>query len=275
MKILVTGYKGFIGKNLVPARKNHKVSLFEWGEPLPIIKGLDCVIHLGAISSTTETDVDKVMTQNYDFSRWILDQCLEYHVDLQYSSSASVYGLTSDFSENSQLSPQSPYAWSKYLFDRHAINVIKENSTKSHFPTIQGFRYFNIYGPHEEHKGDQASPYHKFTQQAKTTGVIKLFDNSAQYRRDFVPVSTVVETHKKFLLIRENGIWNVGTGIAKSFLDVATEIAEEHSAKIEYIPMPEHIKNQYQTYTQADINKLSNTINDSIHTVIKLPEVIG
>lgn len=266
MKILVTGYRGFIAKNIIPQLSEHQLSFFEWGEPLPTIKGLDLVIHLGAISSTTETDVEKIMRQNYDFSRWILNECILYGVDLQYSSSASVYGLSDQFGEDSPLSPQSPYAWSKYLFDRHVLNELKTNS----LPIIQGFRYFNVYGPGEEHKGDQASPYHKFEQQAKNKGVIKLFDNSDIYCRDFVPVSTVVDIHKKFFSIRESGIWNVGTGKAKSFLSVAEDIAKKWDAKIDYVPMPSSIANQYQKYTCADISKLNATLNNSMHSVIRV-----
>jgi ADP-L-glycero-D-manno-heptose 6-epimerase len=120
-----------------------------------------------------------------------------------------------------------------------------------------------VYGPHEEHKGNQASPYHKFTEQAKTTGNIKLFEGSDTFLRDFVPVEHVVDIHKKFLNIKESGIWNVGTGIARSFKDIATEIADKHKATITYIPMPANLKLQYQAYTKADITKLKATLNEA------------
>jgi ADP-L-glycero-D-manno-heptose 6-epimerase len=267
MKILITGYKGFIGKNIIPALSDHQLSFYEWGEPTPTIKGRDLVIHLGAISSTTETNVEKVMRQNYDFSILLLSECIKHGVDLQYSSSASVYGSGREFKEDSPMGPGSPYAWSKYLFDRHITKLLK---TQHNLPVIHGFRYFNVFGPGEEHKGDQASPQHKFEQQAKNTGVIKLFENSGNYRRDFVPVQTVIDVHKKFFSIRESGIWNVGTGIATSFQEVAENIAKKYNAQIEYIPMPDSVKGQYQTYTRADITKLTNTLNNSPHSVIKL-----
>lgn len=251
MKILITGHQGFIGQNMVKALTNdHTIATYEWGDPQPTIKDLDWVIHLGAISSTTETDVEKVMRQNYDFSRWLVHECDIYGVNLQYSSSASVYGTKKEFFENSPKHPLSPYAWSKYFFDKY----IEEHFW--HDIIVQGFRYFNVYGPHEDHKGDQASPYHKFQQQAMKTGVIRLFENSDQYYRDFVPVETVIDVHKTFLNVKESGIWNVGTGQVCSFEEVAREIAKKYSARIEYIPMPEHIKNQYQSYTCADITKL-------------------
>lgn len=250
MKILITGHKGFIGQNMVNALKDdHELSLYEWGEEPPEFEGLDWCIHLGAISSTAETDVEKVMRQNHDFSCMLLMACQLNKVNLQYASSASVYGLDSDFREDSLPSPQSPYAWSKYLFDRHVKNQNFDGIR------VQGFRYFNVYGPHEDHK-DQPSPQHKFTKQAKETGVIKLFEGSENFRRDFIPVSEVINVHKKFFDVTESGIWNVGTGKPQSFQHIAETIAESMEAKIEYIPMPENLKSQYQTYTCANTEKL-------------------
>lgn len=251
MKILITGYKGFIGQNMVNAlTDHHTITTYEWGEPLPQIRGLDWVIHLGAISSTTETNVENVILKNYDFSRRLLHECISNRVNFQYASSASVYGLNQNFKETDPVNPLSPYAWSKYLFDKYVgeqawINI-----------QVQGFRYFNVYGPHEDHKGNQASPYHKFEHQAKTTGVIKLFENSHRYHRDFVPVETVIDIHKTFFNVKESGLWNVGTGIPKSFQQVAEEVSSQHTSRLEYIPMPENIKHQYQYYTCADLTKL-------------------
>lgn len=261
MKILITGYRGFIGQNMVKAlQHDHELQLFEWGEPIPDIKGLDWVVHLGAISSTTERDVERIMRQNYDFSCWLLDQCSIHGVNFQYSSSASVYGLNRDFSELAPVDPRSPYSWSKYLFDRHVERA------RAGFLTdfvVQGFRYFNVYGPHEEHKGNQASPFYQFTKQAQTDGVIKLFYGSHHFFRDFVPVERVVDVHKRFFQVRESGIWNVGTGVARNFQSIAEEIAKQYSAKIEYIHMPESMRSQYQIYTCADLTKLKGTIGET------------
>ena len=258
MKILITGHNGFIGKNMTNALKDkHELSFYEWGNEPPELEGLDWVIHLGALTSTTETNVDKVMRQNHDFSCVMLMACQVAGVNLQYSSSASVYGPTLNFNEDAPVSPQSPYAWSKYLFDRH----VKINRFDKII--VQGFRYFNVYGPHEDHKGDQASPYHKFEKQAKETGVIKLFEGSENYLRDFVPVETVIDVHEKFLNVKESGVWNVGSGKPRSFTEVAKEIAKKYDAKIEYIPMPDAIAKQYQPYTCADLTKLKVTLDAS------------
>lgn len=257
MKILITGHKGFIGQNMIKVLKDeHTLSFYEAGDDIPNIKGLDWVIHLGAITSTTETNVELVMQHNYDFSRWIATQCRDNGVNFQYSSSASVYGLKNSFNESDPSDPRSPYAWSKFLFDRYIAHL-----AGSWTILVQGFRYFNVYGPHEDHKGDQASPYHKFEKQAKETGVIKLFEGSENYLRDFVPVERVCDIHKQFLNIKETGIWNVGLGRATSFESVARMIAEKYDATIEYIPMPDNMKNQYQTYTCADIDLLKRYID--------------
>jgi ADP-L-glycero-D-manno-heptose 6-epimerase len=256
MKILVTGYKGFIGQNMVNALKDeHELSYFEWGDEIPDFRELDWCIHLGAITSTTETNVERVIDQNYDFSRFILNACQTNNVNFQYASSASVYGLNNNFSETSPADPKSPYAWSKYLFDRYVQGFSSRWTIR-----VQGFRYFNVYGPHEDHKGDQASPYHKFEQQAKEKGVIQIFEGSKNYLRDFIHVDKIVETHKKFFNINESGLWNLGIGSVRSFEDIARELAEKYGAAIEYIPMPENIKKQYQTYTCADLTKLNKTL---------------
>lgn len=257
MKILITGHKGFIGKNLVAQFSNHDLMFYDWRDPLPNIKKCDWVIHLGAITSTTERDIYKILEQNYDFSCWLVDQCACYDVNLQYASSASIYGNSSSFKETDMPNPQSPYAWSKLLFE-HYVN---HNQSRFSHIIIQGFRYFNVYGKHEDHKGDQASPYNKFLHQALTTGEIVLFENSDQYFRDFVPVDRVVEIHRLFLNITESGIWNVGTGTPKSFLSIAEQVAKWTDAHIRYVPMPEKLQSQYQSYTCADITKLMCTLN--------------
>lgn len=256
MKILLTGHCGFIGSNLLKDLLNdgHQVTTFEWGDVNPDVSDRDLVIHIGAISSTTERDVEKVLRQNLDFSIWLLDQCIKHGVKFQYSSSASVYGnhggIKIPFKEEDPVDPRSPYAWSKYLFERHVRSL---NVTDI---VIQGFRYFNVWGPGEDHKGDQASPQHKFRKQFIETGYINLFENSESFVRDFIHVDEIVATHLDFKDIAESGIWNVGTGTTKSFVQIANDITTKHR----YIKMPTELQHSYQSFTCADTTKLQNTL---------------
>lgn len=259
MNILITGYQGFIGSNVFNflGEKDYTVWGWEWEEgALPNVKRVDRVIHLGAISATTERDVEKVLTQNLEFSLELLKHCQEYGVPMQYASSASVYGVertVGKSKENDRAYPASPYAWSKYLFDRVVMKNIDNFETPVH-----GFRYFNVYGPGEEHKGNMMSPVSKFIMQAKDVGHIKLFKDSHLYERDFVCVEDIMDVHERFLNVPDNsGIYNVGTGTPVSFQYVGEQIAERFGVPIEYIDMPDNLKGQYQTYTCADTNKLT------------------
>jgi ADP-L-glycero-D-manno-heptose 6-epimerase len=251
MKILLTGHKGFIGSHLLKRLKedNHEVSTYEWGDDTIDIEGKDYVIHVGAISSTTEKDVEKIMLQNFDFTKELYEVCKSHKINFQFSSSASVYGLNKEFKETSPVDPKTPYSWSKYFCERHILKNSGQMKT-------QIFRYFNVYGPeNEEHKGSQASPHCQFTKQAKETGVIKVFENSENYHRDFIHVSEIVDYHMRFLNDKRSGVFNLGRGKTMSFLDVAKEIAEKYNARIETIPMPEVLKSSYQEYTCADMRK--------------------
>ena len=253
MKILLTGYKGFIGSHMFRALEahGHHVAVYDWGEILPSVMEQDWVIHMGAISSTTERNIEKVMQQNVDFTQQLYEACHTFGVNFQYSSSASVYGLVSTFREDAELDPRTPYAWSKYLTERY----IQRHPMG---PRAQIFRYFNVYGPEgEEHKGSQASPYAQFKRQAKETGRIQVFEGSDRFLRDFVPVSKIVDTHLKFLTVKESGIWNVGTGQPRSFMAVA----EEFGVPIETVPMPAILKDSYQKYTCADMTRYNTTLS--------------
>lgn len=255
MRILLTGYKGFIGSNMLKALEHeHEVDTFEWGEIYPDVRPYDWVIHMGAISSTNEKNVEKVMLQNYEFSVDLYEDCSFYGVNFQFSSSASVYGLGTSFKESSPVDPRSPYAWSKYLFERYVEKNPPERSL------VQIFRYFNVYGPGEGHK-DQPSPFHAFKVQAEKYGKIKVFENSQNYRRDFIHVDRVIDYHKRFFDIDESGLWNIGTGTTKSFLDVASSFGVD----LEVIPMPTDLVNSYQQYTCADLTKLKNTLMSRGH----------
>lgn len=253
MKILVTGYKGFIGSNMLSyLQKNtdHEITTFEWGEAKPVIEGLDWVFHIGAISSTTETDIDKVMRQNYEFTIDLYNECRNNNVNFQFSSSASVYGLKQEFKETSPVDPRTPYAWSKYLCERYIQQHPPTNSV------AQCFRYFNVFGPNEEHKGTQASPFCQFTEQAKTNGNIKVFAGSDKYQRDFIHVDEIIEKHIKFLKVKQSGVFNFGTGQTTSFLT----IAKIFMVPIIQVPMPTQLQNSYQVYTCADNTLFNKTI---------------
>lgn len=251
MKILITGSKGFIGGHMSHALGCHELTTMDWGDPFPDVAGLDWVIHIGGISSTTERDVEKIMRQNLDFSQDLLDSCCRAGVNFQYSSSASVYGLGRDFRETAPVDPRTPYAWSKYMFERYAA---KKQPTAD--IRIQGFRYFNVYGSGEEHKGGQASPFTQFRLQAEQNRRIRLFRGSEAYWRDFVPVETVIDTHVKFLDVAESGVWNVGSGQVQSF----AQIAADFDVPIELIEMPPELAHSYQTYTCADLSHITTTL---------------
>jgi ADP-L-glycero-D-manno-heptose 6-epimerase len=253
VKILLTGHQGFIGSNMLQTleREGHTVSTYDWNDGnMPSVAEQDWVIHMGAISSTTEQNIDKILTQNYDFSRQLFDACRFYGVNMQYSSSASVYGLGTVFTEDAPADPKTPYAWSKYLFERYHAQHQNNN-------IVQGFRYFNVYGSGEDHKGAQASPFYQFATQARDSGRIKVFEGSRESRRDFIPVQEVVNTHLKFLKVSTSGVFNLGTGQTRSFY----EIAELFGVPIDEIPLPAQLRHSYQRYTCADMSKTNQVLN--------------
>lgn len=249
--ILVTGSKGFIGQAYMQGTPD--CVGIDIDDPIPDLSAFTRVVHLGALSATTETNVERVLHYNYDYTVRLYNLCQKARIPLQYASSASVYGPTTEPSkEVGPCQPQSPYAWSKFWFDYWVQNRL-------HTAPVQGFRFFNVYNDtsfdYESHKL-QPSPHTAFRRQASATGVIKLFENSDQYVRDFVPVSYVVATLNRMVEYPRSGLWNVGTGETRSFLDVAQEVAKEYNAHIAEIPMPDHIKPQYQKYTCADTTRL-------------------
>jgi ADP-L-glycero-D-manno-heptose 6-epimerase len=260
MKILITGHRGFIGQNLFnQLAQNHTVDGWEWGDSLfPDVIGYDCVVHLGAISATTERDVDKILNQNYEFSYKLLMHCSTHGVDFHYASSASVYGdsepdTDSGFSELCSPAPMNPYAWSKYLFDRLVMKSIPSMKNIK----VYGFRYFNVFGPHEEHKGAQASLWSKWN---ANPGPHDLFQESDDVYRDFVHVSDVCNIHEMFLDKQpESGIYNIGSGKATS---IGLTARKYKGVEFNVISMPEELKGQYQFFTQANNKKLLDVIGD-------------
>ncbi len=245
MAILITGHRGFIGQNMMKAFGPDAVG-HEWGDGEPNLDGIERVIHLGAISSTACRDWDALLQQNVISSVRLITACDERGIPIQIASSAAVYGPDNiTFVETDKPQPLNPYALSKFIVEKY---VERHNWS---IP-VQLFRYFNVYGPHEDHK-DQPSPHSLFRRQAAADGVIRVFEGSEGVFRDFVPVERLIEVHKRFFDLDVCGVYNLGTGNVQSFMDVATSVAIETNAEIVTVPMPEI--SGYQRYTRADMTK--------------------
>ena len=217
------------------------------------------IFHLGACSDTTEWNGRYMMQNNYEYSKILLDYCLKNQVQFLYASSAAVYGGGKIFKEEEKHeAPLNVYGYSKYLFDQYVRKILPKNNTQ-----VTGFRYFNVYGPRETHKGKMASVAFHHAQEIKNQGTVKLFEGSDGYadgeqRRDFVYVEDVAAINLWFYdRPKISGIFNVGTGKSQSFNDVANAVIGWHGkGSIEYIPFPEMLKERYQSFTEADLNAL-------------------
>jgi len=231
---------------------------------------VDAVLHQGACSDTMQSDGRYMMDNNYRYSRVLLDWCQEEEVPYLYASSASVYGAGPVFREERQHeAPLNVYGYSKFLFDQHVRRRLAGRSAP-----IVGFRYFNVYGPNEAHKGRMASvAFHAF-HQMMDAGCVKLFVGSAGYadgeqRRDFIHVDDTVAVNLHFLGAKDaSGIYNCGTGRAQSFNDVARAVvngvraargeaplaleAMVAAGSLAYVPFPPALVGKYQSYTEAD-----------------------
>jgi len=235
---------------------------------------VDSVLHQGACSDTMESDGRYMMENNYRYSRRLLDWCQNEEVPMLYASSAAVYGAGQQFREERKFeAPLNIYGYSKFLFDQCVRSQLPERTAQ-----VAGFRYFNVYGPNEAHKGRMASvAWHGFNQFVDD-GKVRLFVGSAGYPdggqlRDFVHVDDVVNVNLWFLENRQvSGIYNCGTGRAQTFNDVASAVANGVRASrgearlpvadlvsagsIEYVPFPQALAGKYQSYTQADLAQL-------------------
>jgi len=220
---------------------------------------IEAIFHEGACSTTTEWDGRFMMQNNYEYSKSLLHYCLARGVNFLYASSAAVYGDGTIFKEElAYEKPLNVYGYSKFLFDQYVRKCLPSAQSQ-----IAGFRYFNVYGPNESHKGSMASVAYHLHQQLPKTNIVKLFEGCDGYgngeqRRDFVYVDDVVSVNLWFFdNPQKSGIYNVGTGKSQSFKDVANSVIAWHKkGEIEYIPFPEHLKGRYQSFTQADINEL-------------------
>ena len=237
---------------------------------------LAAIFHEGACSDTMETDGHYMMANNYRYSMELLDYCLDQDVAFLYASSASVYGGGKVFREEREFeAPLNIYGYSKFLFDQIVRRRVLDES--GDHPQVVGFRYFNVYGPREQHKGRMASvAFHHFNQY-RQDGKVRLFAGADGYAdgeqcRDFVFVDDVVKTNLAFLESGKSGIFNLGTGRAQSFNDLAVATVNAcreldgksplslagliAAGSIEYMPFPDALKGKYQSYTQADLMKL-------------------
>jgi len=224
---------------------------------------IDAVIHLGACSSTTESDADYLLDNNYRYTRELCEWCLEEGIRFVYASSAATYGdgalgYSDQDAATPGLAPLNMYGFSKHLFDLWALR-------SGRLDQIAGLKFFNVYGPFEDHKGDMRSVVHKAHGQILAQGRVELFKS---YRpefpdggqvRDFVHVRDAVDV-VLWLLDNPavNGLFNCGTGEARSWNDLATAVfaALGREPRLDYIEMPDHLRGKYQYHTQADLAKL-------------------
>ena len=220
---------------------------------------IKAVLHQGACSETTEWDGRFMMKNNYSYSQVLLHHCLDEGVPFIYASSAAVYGASENFVEQpDQEKPLNVYGYSKLQFDRYVNRIAASPASQ-----VVGLRYFNVYGPREQHKGSMASVAFHFNNQLREDGEARLFEGSGAYGdgeqlRDFVYVDDVCAVNLWFLEHPDtSGIFNTGTGKAQTFNDVANAVIEfRGKGRIRYIPFPDTLKGAYQSYTQADLTQL-------------------
>lgn len=243
-----------------------KDELFPWLEARPNLK-VEAVIHMGAISATTERDFGLLLETNIRYSQRLWQWCADKGVAYLYASSAATYGGGElgyvDTHDNAALRPLNGYGFSKQFFDRWALRQARE--VKPTPPFWYGFKFFNVYGPNEYHKGRMASVvYHTFNQ-TRASGGMKLFRShrpdyaDGMQMRDFVYVKDAAAVLAHFVEQRPaSGLYNIGTGKARAFLDLAraTQRSMGLEPAIEFIEMPEDLRGKYQYFTQADMTKL-------------------
>ncbi|EPP5810120.1 ADP-glyceromanno-heptose 6-epimerase [Vibrio vulnificus] len=220
---------------------------------------IEAVFHEGACSATTEWDGKYMMLNNYEYSKELLHYCLDRDIPFLYASSAATYGETTVFKEEREYEGAlNVYGYSKQQFDNYVRRLWKD--AEEHGETlsqITGFRYFNVYGPREQHKGSMASVAFHLNNQILAGENPKLFAGSEHFKRDFIYVGDVCKVNLWFMQHGVSGIFNCGTGNAESFEEVANAVIKHHGkGQIETIPFPEHLKGAYQEFTQADLTKL-------------------
>lgn len=236
------------------------------------LPGLSLVFHQGASTDTTERDGRLVMAGNYTYSKELLDYCLDCGIPLIYASSAAVYGVGRTFVEQEECElPVNVYGYSKKLFDDYVRTRLPNARSQ-----IVGLRYFNVYGPCEQHKGRMASVAFHLNEQLKRGERPKLFSGSGGYgdgeqRRDFLHVRDAVNVNLWFMTHPGvSGIFNVGTGRSRSFKELAELIVRWHgNGQIEYIDIPQDLISSYQHFTEADVRSLRSAGYGSEFTALE------
>ncbi len=227
---------------------------------------VDTIFHLGACSSTTEKDADYLLQNNYHYSQDLAKYAITHRARFIYASSAATYGDGSmgyldDERELNKLRPLNMYGYSKHLFDLwiHKTGYNEE---------VVGLKYFNVYGPNEFHKDDMRSVIHKSFEQIMATGSVKLFKShkdgykDGEQKRDFIYVKDVIDMTLYFYENKDvNGLFNIGTGKSRTWVDLVIAVfnAMDKPVNIEFIDMPDHLKDKYQYYTEANIDKIKNS----------------
>lgn len=252
-------WKNVLGKKIVDFVDRDK-----FVDIMDKFNNINFIYHLGACADTTETNLDYLMQNNFEYSKILFRYAEQKKIPFIYASSAATYGSgESGYSDNESeifnLRPINPYGFSKQLFDEW---VLKQTDKPQYWA---GFKFFNVYGPNEYHKGRMASViFHAFNQ-IKTTGKIKLFKShrgdfkDGEQMRDFIYVKDVAKVLAFCYYNRINsGIYNLGTGRARTFYDLALNVVKNTlpSAKIEYFDMPEDLRDKYQYFTEANMDKL-------------------
>ncbi len=232
-------------------------------------KEVSGIIHLGARTDTMEFDESIFERLNYRYSQQIWELAVRYEIPLIYASSAATYGggefgFSDDLSLLPRLRPLNPYGWSKHRFDLWVLQQVRQGNAP---PFWAGLKFFNVYGPNEYHKGRMASVVFHAFHQVRQGGKVSLFKSyrpeydDGQQRRDFIYVRDVAEVIRFLFETRpRSDIYNLGTGTARTFVDLVTPIfkALQLPVQIEYIEMPESIRGRYQYFTEAVMDKLRN-----------------
>lgn len=253
MTVLITGSEGFIGRNLVATLKAQGKDVLEFDtknyRPEELFSLYDMtdvkmIYHLGAISSTLDTNLDALYRHNVEFSIDLFNMAISHKIPVVYTTSASVFGNTMKDGQYIY-NPLNYYATTKMLTEMWLFQ------NRSKFRILSVPRLFNVYGADERKSDMSTSPICKFTQQAKETGVITLFKGSHEMIRDFICIEDVLQV---LIDIPKWGFYDVGTCLPISFQEIAEMIADKYNATIRYVPMPDNMKPSYQYYTKARQN---------------------